>query len=96
VAAGAAAALLLTAACGGGKTAYNVSVVFNDRYTEAAGRAVEDAVRAYDANADVLLQESFPPVARATVRTRAGDFCDAFRQRLQARDDVASVTCRES
>ncbi len=91
------AALLLAAACGGGnKTSYDVSVAFNDRYTDAAGQAVEDAVHAYDAKADVLLQETFPPIARATVHTNDAAFCDDLRQRLQPRDDIAAITCRES
>ena len=89
----AAAALVLAAACGGGKTAYSVTVAFNDRYTDAGGKAVEDAIHAYDAGAQVLLRESFPPVAAATVHTDASNFCDALRQRLQPRPDIGSIDC---
>ncbi len=87
---------LLLAACGGGKPAYDVSVAFNDRYTDAAGQAVEQAIHEYDAKANVILQTSFPPVAHATVHTNAPAFCDAFRQRLMSRTDIARVDCQRA
>lgn len=87
------ASAVILAACAGGKTAYTVSVAFNDRYTDDAGRAVETAVHDYDANADVLLQTSFPPIAHATVHTNDSGFCDAFRQRLMSRLEIASIGC---
>lgn len=89
-----ACAAAIGSACGDAGTAYTVSVVFNDRYTDAAGQTVEDAIHAYDAEAEVLLQTSFPPVAHATVHTNAKAFCDAFRQRLRPRDDIVSIDCR--
>lgn len=89
---GIAAALILTG-CGGEKTAYTVSVAFNDRYTDDAGAAVEAAIHDYDAKADVLLQTSFPPVAHATVHTNDAAFCDTLRQRLMSRPEVAIVNC---
>jgi hypothetical protein len=88
-----AAAVLLLAACGGSAPAYEVSVSFNAQYTDAAGAAVEDAVHQFDPDAPVLLQTSFPPVAHATVHTNNVSFCDAIRQRLMSRPEIAAVAC---
>src|SRR3990172_4143054 len=91
-----AAAAVLLAACSGGRAAYEVSVSFNGRYTDAAGAAVEDAIHDYDAKANVILQTSFPPVAHATVHTNATAFCAAFRPRLMSRTDIARIDCQRS
>jgi len=87
------AAVLLLAACGGAAPAYEVSVSFNDQYTDAAGAAVEDAVHQFDADAEVLLQTSFPPVAHATVHTNDDSFCDALRRQLMSRREIAGIAC---
>jgi hypothetical protein len=86
-------AATIAVACGSTGTTYTISVVFNDRYTDAGGQAVSDAIHASDAHANVLMQETFPPIARATAHTSANGFCDALRQRLQPRDDIASIDC---
>lgn len=86
-------AALLLVGCGGGKPAYEVSVSFNDRYTDAAGAAVEAAVHEFDGGAVVRLQTSFPPIAHATVHTNDASFCDTFRQRLMSRPEVTTINC---
>ena len=91
-----ACAATIAAACGDDATAYTVSVTFNDRYADAAGQAVEDAIHAYDAGAEVLLQTSFPPVAHATVHTNAKAFCDVLRQRLMSRTEISTITCQRA
>ena len=90
------ASAVLLVACGGGKPAYAVSVSFNERYTDAAGAAVEQAIHDFDASADVLLQTSFPPVAHATVHTDDAGFCDALRQRLMSRSEISTVNCQRA
>jgi hypothetical protein len=87
------ATLVLAAACGGGATSYNVKVAFNETYTDAAGHEVELVIQAYDSGAKVLLQETFPPSAVATVRSGSADFCDRLRAQLEPRPDVARVDC---
>jgi hypothetical protein len=90
------ATLIIAAACGGGSTSYTVKVAFNDTYTDAGGHEVELAIQAYDSDAQVLLQETFPPSAVATVRSGSADFCDRLRAQLEPRPDVARVDCTPS
>jgi hypothetical protein len=86
-------ATLVLASCGGATPTYDVSVAFNERYTDAAGAVVETAIHDYDASANVILQTSFPPVAHATVHTNATSFCDKFRQRLMSRSEIVAINC---
>lgn len=85
--------LILAAACSGSSTAYTVKVAFNDTYTDAGGHEVELAIQAYDSHAQVVLQETFPPSAVATVHSTSADFCDRLRAQLEPRPDVARVDC---
>jgi hypothetical protein len=88
-------ALLIAAACRQELAPqYVLRVTFNERYPDAAGRAVEDAVHRYDPHATVLLQETFPPVAVATFRSRDTRACASIIAELKPRPDVASVDCR--
>jgi hypothetical protein len=87
--------LVLLPACGEGGAApsYDVTVSFDADYTEAAGTAVADAVHALDDDADVRLQESFPPVAAATIRSRREDVCEELLRRLRDQPAVAGIRC---
>lgn len=91
--AGAAAAW--AASCGGGAPSYDVAVAFNERYTEADLQEVDAILRSYDHDIDVLLQESFPPVARTVIETDAERFCEEIRSQLEGRPYVARVDCDE-
>jgi hypothetical protein len=90
------ATLIFAVACGGSSTSYTVKVAFNDTYTDSAGHEVELVIHAYDSGAQVLLQETFPPSAVATVRSGSADFCDRLRAQLEPRPDVARVDCARS
>lgn len=94
-----AVAALLTvavAACddGGRVPAYDITVTFNERYTDESLRAVTDIVHEFDPDADLLLQESWPPVLRGTVHTRRIDLCETLLRRLHGREDIASLNCQ--
>jgi len=87
-------ALIIGAACRHqAQPQYTLRVAFNERYTDAAGRAVEDAVHRYDAHATVLLQETFPPIAVATFRYRDDTACAALVAELKPHPAIASVDC---
>lgn len=87
-------ALSLAACSGDPAPRYNVTVSFNDRYTDAGGDEVSSVIMEYDEGADIRLQESFPPVLRATVSSRRADLCDEMLRRIGSRPDVASMDCQ--
>ena len=72
---------------------YEVAVTFNGNYTDSGGTAIEAAIHSIDPGADVRLQESFPPVARTTLRSRRTDVCETILAVTALRDDVAGATC---
>ena len=73
---------------------YEVTVTFNDRFTQAGGDEVASIILEYDDDADIRLQESFPPVLRTTVASRRTDLCDELLRRIGGRPDVASMNCQ--
>lgn len=89
--------LIFGYACNGSddRARYDVSVTFNDKYKDDAAAAIETAIHSIDPDADVRLQESFPPVARATLRSRRTDVCETILAATAGRADVASATCDE-
>lgn len=87
-------AAMIAVGCGGDAAPeYNFIVTFNDRYTDAGGEEVAAFIRGFDEDAGILLQESFPPVMRGTLRTRRVDVCDEMLRRIGTRPDVASLNC---
>jgi hypothetical protein len=88
-------ALALAAACDSGATKYDVSVSFNTTVTQGDLDAVAALLHRYDEDADVLVQESFPPTVRATIETDAEDFCVSIEAELEARPAVERVSCEE-
>lgn len=85
-------------ACGGDEPlpAYDVTVAFNDHYSDASLDAVTAIIHEFDPDADMLLQESWPPVLRVTVRTRRVDLCESLLARLYGREDIANLDCQPS
>lgn len=88
-------ALALAAACDSGATKYDVSVSFNATVTQGDLDAVAALLHRYDEDADVLVQESFPPTVRATIETDAEDFCVSIAAELEKRPAVEQVSCAE-
>lgn len=85
----------LAVGCGGGGPKYDVTVVFNDTVEQAGLDATAAYLRGFDDDVDVLIQESFPPVARAVVETDAPDFCATITAELEGRPYVERVTCEK-
>lgn len=88
-------AALALAGCREGAPSYDVTVAFNDRYTEAALQETDAILRSYDDHIDVLVQESFPPVARTVIRSSSEDFCEDLRSQLETKPYVERVDCEE-
>ncbi len=85
----------LTVACGENAPAYDVVVAFNDQYSDASLQETDAILRSYDADIDVLLQESFPPVARTVIRSSLEGFCDDLRSKLEVKPYIERVECEE-
>lgn len=89
------ALLVALAACDSSDRAptYEVTVSFDVEYNDEAGAAAADAIHALDEGADVRLQESFPPVAAATIRSRRTDVCQELLRRLRDEPAIAGIRC---
>lgn len=90
-----AATLVLTAsliACGG-TPEYDVVVTFNETVVQDDIGRVLEVLLSYDAEADIALQESFPPVARGTLATDVPDFCRVADAEIEPRSYVAAFDC---
>jgi hypothetical protein len=79
-------------ACGG-TPRYDVTVTFNATVTQEDLDEVADLLLSYDGDADVLVQESFPPVARAVIETGVPNLCRTVSAELEGRSYVERVTC---
>jgi hypothetical protein len=88
-------AVALLGSCGERAPAYDVTIAFNQQYTEAALQEVDAILRAYDDDIDVLVQESFPPVARTVIHSKVENFCDELRAQLEVKPYVERVDCEE-
>jgi len=92
-----AAILLLAAvlaACGG-TPAYEVTVTFNETVVQEDITETIEVLVSYDADADVAIQESFPPVARASLETDVPDFCRVVTAEIEPASYVRDVGCDE-
>lgn len=85
----------LLAGCGEKALAYDVVVAFNEQYTDASLQETDAILRSYDPGIDVLLQESFPPVARTVIHSSIEGFCDDLRSKLEVKPYVERVECEE-
>lgn len=92
---GAVALSIALAACGGGATGYEVVVGFNTSVQQDDLDEADALLRTYDEDLDFLIQESFPPVGRATLETDETDFCATIEPELEAKPYVDDVMCEE-
>jgi len=79
---------------------YQVHVNFNETATSADMTEVQDLLRAYDANVELMILESFPPQGSAIVETTDAGFCgnrcglpSAIVAELEAKSYVSSASC---
>ncbi|HXF51592.1 MAG TPA: hypothetical protein VNM43_07920 [Dehalococcoidia bacterium] len=86
---------LAVAGCREGVPSYDVTVAFNDRYTEAALQETDAILRSYDDDIDVLVQESFPPVARTVIQSSMENLCEDLRSQLERKPYIEQVDCEE-
>jgi hypothetical protein len=87
-------AAVIVVACGDAPPAYDVTVTFNERFEQPAADEVSAVILAFDENADLRLQESFPPVLRGTLHSHRDDVCEEILRQLIDRDDVANLDCQ--
>jgi len=85
--------LLIAAACRGAAPEYTLRVTFNDRYTDTAAQAVDDAVRRYDGDAVSLVQPTYPPIVSVSFHTRDRSACSNLVPELKSDPAIASVEC---
>ncbi len=72
---------------------YQVHVAFNETVTSADMSEVQDLLRAYDANVNLMILESFPPQGSAIVETTDAGFCTAIVAELEAKSYVSGASC---
>ncbi len=87
-------ALLVSACQRDAAPRYDVSVTFNDTYTAEGGAEIDSLLHEYDAKAEILLLEIFPPIARTTLSSRRADLCEDILGRVLDRPDVATLDCQ--
>ncbi|HWQ27845.1 MAG TPA: hypothetical protein VNN12_02350 [Dehalococcoidia bacterium] len=88
-------AAALLSGCGERAPAFDVTVAFNEQYTEGDIQETDAILRSYDDDIDVLIQESFPPVARTVIRSSLENFCEDLRSKLEVKPYVERVDCEE-
>ncbi len=72
---------------------YRVTVSFNEDAEQADLDEIGELLAAYDADADYIIQESFPPTGVATLITDADDFCETVVSSLEAEAFVTAASC---
>ena len=81
--------------CGDEPARYELTVSFNTSVTQVNLEEAEALLRAYDDGLEFLIQESFPPTGRATLRTDAAGFCPTVETELEAKTYIDAVMCEE-
>jgi len=79
-----------------GTMTYNVRIAFDETVTQADLDAAEEVVRAVDLDAEYLIQESFPPVGRASITSDDPEACALLEEELRNVSAVTDVTCAEA
>jgi hypothetical protein len=54
---------------------------------------VSRVLRSFDANAEMIVAESFPPIGHAVLKTNTTDVCQRLTNALDAITGVQDVTC---
>jgi hypothetical protein len=72
---------------------YEVTVLFNTSVTQEDTDAVEATLRAYDADLEFVVMESFPPIGRAVMARDSADFCATVEAELVAESYVDGISC---
>jgi hypothetical protein len=83
----------LAPACGGGAPSYRLTVAFNASVTQADMDEVDQLIRRFDSDAEMLVTETFPPTGHVVVETGTPDFCRNVESALDALPFIANVTC---
>jgi hypothetical protein len=83
----------LAPACGGGAPSYRLTVAFNASVTQADMDEVDQLIRRFDSDAEMLVTETFPPTGHVVVETGTPDFCRNVEAELDALPFIANVTC---
>jgi hypothetical protein len=84
--------------CDGGTgtdaVAYEVSVDFTESSTQRDIDTTSSLLQSYDPDTSYLLQETFPPIGRATLRTSVAGFCETVVRQLEAVAGVGTTSCQ--
>ena len=80
------------AACDG-TPEYDVVVTFNETAAPEDITEVIEVLFSYDQDADIAIEESFPPVGRASLQTDVPDFCRVVAAEIEPASYVRSVDC---
>jgi hypothetical protein len=72
---------------------YQVHIDFNETVTSADMTEVQDVLREYDADVELMILESFPPQGSAIVETTDAGFCIAIVAELEAKSYVSGASC---
>jgi hypothetical protein len=72
---------------------YEITVEFNQRYTEADVQSVTSYLQQYDPDGDFRVEESFPPKLRASLTVEGMEFCEVAERELSARSYVSNLRC---
>jgi hypothetical protein len=74
-------------------SAYMVSVDFTADVQQADMDLVNELIHSFDANADVIVEERFPPSASAVVQSGTEGFCASVVAKLESIHAVGNATC---
>lgn len=74
---------------------YQVHIDFNETVTSADMTEVQNLLREYDAEVELMILESFPPQGSAIVETADAGFCAAVVTELEATSYVSGASCEQ-
>ena len=85
--------LTLSQASGDGPPRYEVTVRFNTSVTQSDIDEVDALLRSHDADLNLAIMESFPPIGRALLESDETAFCPTVEAELTAKSYIDSVSC---
>ncbi|MEX0786376.1 MAG: hypothetical protein WD939_07065 [Dehalococcoidia bacterium] len=86
----------LDPAGGPGAVTYTVVVTFDESVEQAGIDRTDEIVRSAGPDAEYVIQESFPPVGRASVTSGEDEVCSVLTEQLMDVDGVGDVSCEEA